>query len=701
MAQAMNEPTGKPVVFSPAHEATMIVPRTPSASSRDCPRTHRRTQPPAACNLHPAASIPDLVERCGPSLLAAGGVPLLVLDSCSLRSSCRADERSVPCAPRRSISALEVQQQLQLQHDALMQGCDALSVEYAEQPLALGADHLWVVVHVCGAGGISVDDELSLKAGDVWACFGNVLLAKRGQQIILCRHAPFAQMINFQCMSDGWDIEFNDSRCAPETWRMQLSQEQACMDSLSGFLSFLMAASSKACEAMGVKGFTGGSQGASLPRWQSSSCAKTNLWATMSAASMWEVVLNGKAMLELQDAESPVVVTSCQKEAAQVLLCGSTEAPASALCQASRIQTPWAYSAPGVYDYSSRSLLREADASAVEIPRIQTPPAPPRFLALEDAEADDEAEVLCEAQLPAGDVALAQDSEGADALAAGDFCDDLPSLLRSPRSKSPRKAHKRQCKAPCPSFMMDAGEAKEVRQRESSLARRYDALDEASAAVASSPTCAFFGMDEGDAQGDAHTCRKRPSSLSWGYDALDFDLSGSQRRGADMDRRVDFDVAEPVKAPESLPPVKGTPSRRTSSRFAARHRATVAAASALAMEYNFNDLNPVESECSSSQQLPFFGQRASVPARHASNIRSRGIARGDAEAGQRPPSAMEMDLRERRHNQAQQQLKHTDDSVMLGSSTSKLPPLFAQQRSTNGASRRSRSVNPLAPRLAW
>lgn len=101
-------------------------------------------------------------------------------------------------------------------------------------------------------------------------------------------------------------------------------------------------------------------------------------------------------------------------------------------------------------------------------------------------------------------------------------------------------------------FRMDAGEKPATWKRESSLARQYDALD----------------ADAWNQINETNTMHGR-------------DVLSSMRALAGC------------KAPAELPPVKGKSSKQAASRFYARHRATMEAASAMAWEADQCDADSV------------------------------------------------------------------------------------------------------------
>merc|ERR1740117_868143 len=114
------------------------------------------------------------------------------------------------------------QQHAPQEHDLVPHTCPQLAwlddEEVLEEALALSdaaadVQPQWAVTSVCGFGNTFIGEEFQVQPGDVWACFGNVLLAKRDQELMLCRNAPFSQMLNFQCFSYGHHIEHNHFCC--------------------------------------------------------------------------------------------------------------------------------------------------------------------------------------------------------------------------------------------------------------------------------------------------------------------------------------------------------------------------------------------------------------------------------------------------------------------------------------------------------
>jgi len=271
-----------------------------------------------------------------------------------------------------------------------------------EESLAVTDGQPWIVVHVCGAGSVLVGDELLLKHGDVWTCFGNVMLARQGQQIMLCRHAAFSQMMNCQSASNGCDIAINDCRCSQEEWCMPVAHEQACMDALAGFLQFVLTATSQVLVQFGVFSCSKSGPSSSLPPWQTP-CLQTNAWVTQSGTKMWDLVLNGKNIMESSPVECGARPIGANNINSTASILPSAVGTAKAL-QLADVQDIHAQVVPMV-QLPSTSGLQTARvygnetawwmAPAVEIPLYQHVPtlvvessdeAAPTLLALEDGE---------------------------------------------------------------------------------------------------------------------------------------------------------------------------------------------------------------------------------------------------------------------------------------------------------------------------
>jgi len=435
----------------------------------------------------------------------------------------------------------------------------------SEKQLVSSDGHEWIVVYVCGAGNFSVGSQLVHQPSDVWTCFGSVMLTRRGQQIMLCRCAAYPQMINVQCASNGREVVIHDCRCSSEDWYMHLSHEQVCMDSLAGFLLFTLTAASQLLAQFGIGECTPSATSSSLPPWQTS-CSQTNLWVSQSGAMMWDVVCKGNNF-----AESRCAGESWPIGNASASYSGKSSDDASmnmsALCDGDMGFQP----------------TRSSEASRMRVP-VQ--------LALMDSEPDAESAVIedigmtsaaggkmpltiCDRRTEKSvsetwtefpKQALSENPKAAEAQISLDIelADAKPAIVT--RMSKPKRTHgrprpqrgstARAQENPCQSFRMDAGEKCDSSKRESSLARHYDALD-ADVWKKSNETSAMHGN-------------------SCGSDVLS-----------------SLDALNGYKAPSDVPPVKGKSCKQAASRFYARHRATMEAASAMGWEADQCDAEPV------------------------------------------------------------------------------------------------------------
>lgn len=222
------------------------------------------------------------------------------------------------------------------------------------------------------------------------------------------------------------------------------------------------------------------------------------------------------------------------------------------------------------------------------------------------------------------------------------------SIPKKPSSKklSSRPRHRRSrpddaCQIPCPSFRMDHGETAGACQRESSLARHYDALDASS-------------CKRRDEMTAIHASRTRDCSLSRSYEALDS-----------------------FTAPVQLPPVKGKTIKGSPSRFSARHRASMAAASVMAWELGSRDTDQIHPHTSASAGL----HRAADSKRRSSDVGKSVVA---------PSSACSLDLDESVPKDFSERSEFTPTHSLpvlrpFAISASKLPRLPSRSQHVNAA----------------
>jgi len=504
-----------------------------------------------------------------------------------------------------------------------------------EEQLVASEGHQWVVIYVCGAGLLSVGSKLLHQPSDIWTCFGNVMLAKRGQQIMLCRCAAYPQMINIQCASNGRDVVIHDSRCSSEDWYMHISHEQVCMDSLAWLLLFMLTAASQVLAQFGFAKCSPSATSSSLPPWQTS-CSQTNQWVSQSGARMWDVVFNGKEISE-SHCEDCSYLTDDANSSYSCKGSDSANLTLSALCggdmsseprctlEASRMGGPVQLALDKEPDRES-VVIQDIDLSSVarNMPLIlhdhQMQLAPE--IAISDARTEIQKQVLME---------HTEAEEARVSLHAQLSDPELPSTPRKltskrtssrPRPQRGSKVHAHQ--SSFESFRMDAGEKSCTRKRESSLARHYDALD-------------------ADVWKQCDDPRARQSNT------LD-DLDG-------------------FKAPADLPPVKGKTSKQTASRFYARHRAAMEAASVMAWEPEHFDMNQVHT--------------CTTPSAVERSNDSESWSFNSKRVGASPASAMSLDLDAGmpKNSSAVPEFTATCCLRPFAISTAKLPSLLPQKSS--------------------
>eukprot|EP00930_Biecheleria_cincta_P026476 TRINITY_DN1865_c0_g1_i1.p1 TRINITY_DN1865_c0_g1~~TRINITY_DN1865_c0_g1_i1.p1 ORF type:complete len:662 (-),score=85.52 TRINITY_DN1865_c0_g1_i1:376-2307(-) len=547
MADLLIAPVGEPIVLGPVRSG--IATQKPSSCkdvvpwSSSSPGSHE----PEHYYLHPAARV-----QCGRE---AGALPVSFADFDESRSS--------SMGPFWSSSSTSVPLIQLVDDDDMDDHCPVvawqdttadheLEIEFpndapSEEQLSLSDGHRWIVVYVCGAGTLSVGSQLTHRPSDVWTCFGNVMLAKRGQQIMLCRCAAYPQMINVQCASNGRDVVIHDCRCSSEEWYMHISHEQVCMDSLAGFLLFMLTAASQLLAQFGIAECIPSATSSSVPSWQTS-CSQTDQWVSQSGARMWDVVFNGKCFTESRSEGGSCLIgdTSASYTGKSTDDVGVTM---SALCDG---------------DMSSQPL-RSSDASSTRVP-VQ--------LALMDSEPDEESAVIEDVGMTSG--AKKMSSTRCDhrtEKAVSETQTALAEHLKPAEPQMPMDIQLSDAKPP-------TAPRKPTSKRTSSRPRPQPG----STVQAQENQCQSFRMDAGE----RCASRKRESSLARHYDALHADAwkrcnetSAMQSKSFESDVRSSLDVC---KAPADLPPVKGKTCRQPASRLYARHRASMEAASAMACE---------------------------------------------------------------------------------------------------------------------
>lgn len=683
----LNQPAGEPVALAPTHAGNpagelaanlTIVPWTPGAAVSE-----QGTSSTERYHLHPAANMPLWMPdvQCCPPLIEEQ--PLLVRSaSCSGVSK----SRHIPMLPIGGMSSTcsaESQQtepvlawqssvevpEMRMAHSSLLPFEDSLE-GFAGQP--------WIVVIVCGSGCMAVGDEVQIAAGDVWACFGNVMLAKRQQQIVLCRHAPYSQMMNIQCACNGWEIAVSDFRCSPEGWCVPIDREQACMNALAGFLQFMLAAGSQLLAQLGITGCATGIESSSLPSWQTS-CLQTNTWVTQSGAKMWDVVLSGKNdfspswasgnhLLDTvpknkNSSATRLTPVGCDDEAnvhSETLALEDVEPD----MESEMIENPgWVARAKLPIESHPQMevmpLIQLPESLVIEMPfhheilleSLGSSTGTSAQLALEDGQPDVESDET----KAASSVEVERCSK--------DVCKPV-SVPAKPIQKKPKRPAVRQgrrdkaSRTKCQSFRMDAGEADVGRQRESSLARGYDALE----------------ADWRPPGKDTDAVRTRAT--------CDYSLSRS------------CDASDDLKAPKELPPVRCTTPMQTTSRFSARHRAAMAAASAMAWEVG-----------SRETKVPELRSDTPVVNRPAPEVR---LSRSPSRVQSYMPtsSAMAFDLEGHIACSTSTSSQAAPSRALplltpFGISASKLPPVPMQRKSQNIAAWRVPvHRNPVVKRLA-
>ncbi|CAE7284925.1 unnamed protein product [Symbiodinium sp. CCMP2456] len=181
-----------------------------------------------------------------------------------------------------------------LQHSALLHQHDLSNL--------VGGAQAWVATAICGSGHFRVGDEFHPSPGDVWACVGNVVLLQREQQVVLCRHAPFPQMVRVQyfCNRLKTPGDCQQYSCPVAQWQVPLLQEQAFMDSLASFLDCRLAAVARSVVQPGVTYSSSGICSSSLHIWQDA-CPQSYCASLTTAANMWKAVITGSSSGALLD----------------------------------------------------------------------------------------------------------------------------------------------------------------------------------------------------------------------------------------------------------------------------------------------------------------------------------------------------------------------------------------------------------------
>eukprot|EP00434_Breviolum_minutum_P045290 symbB.v1.2.040573.t1/scaffold7344.1/size11809/1 len=158
--------------------------------------------------------------------------------------------------------------------------------------MAVTGEPSWRVAAMCGSGGsVLVGEEFHPELGDVVACVGNVMLLKRGQQVLLCRYPAYAQMVRVQYFCNRLKSE-GDCQQFSSDWQVPLRQEEAFMDSLASFLDCRLAAAARSLMHPGVSYSSSGLQSSSLHLWQDA-CPQSYVASLTTAANMWKAVING------------------------------------------------------------------------------------------------------------------------------------------------------------------------------------------------------------------------------------------------------------------------------------------------------------------------------------------------------------------------------------------------------------------------
>jgi len=643
MANLLIEPIGKPIVLGPPARAAQrcadIVPWTSSSSSMK----QESQDSPIHYHLHPAARLEcghESQASRGPFKTSTRAPPLELLDHADLENHC-------PVLAWQDNTATD-ELDLTFPNDVP-----------AEEQIEASSGHQWIVVYVCGTGSHSVGSKLIHQQSDVWTCFGNVMLAKRGQQIMLCRCAAYPQMINIQCASNGCEVVIHDCRCSSEDWCMHLSHEQVCMDSLAGFLLFMLTAASQLLAQFGVAGCPPGATSSSLPPWETS-CPETNQWVSQSGARMWDVVFNGKIVMESHCA-------------------GTGACPIGDGCHSKSSDT------------KATTMFEICDGdSSFQPTHMSEACRSPVPLALMDGEPDVESAVIQDVEITRktplalcdrpSQLASENAASEAQLCLNAEFSNSKPaSIPRKPTSKRassrprPQRVHTQQNS--CQTFCMDAGESCGARTRESSLACHYDALD--ADTYTQQNSCQSFRMDAGEKRG----ARKRESSLAYHYDALDVDAwqqfnGRSEVRSDICDTGVatrSLDAFNAFKAPADLPPVKGKTFKQTASRFYARHRATMQAASVLNWE---------QDQCGGDQvstcMTPSFGAKRPTDIESYSSPKEFGVPGASA-------MALDLDAAMSKNVSAAPEFMPSRSLRPFAISTAKLPSLVPRKGSKAAA----------------
>jgi hypothetical protein len=389
----------------------------------------------------------------------------------------------------------------------------------------------WMVVFTCDVGDISVGDAFLVQLGDVWACYGNVILARRENQLVLCRHKPFLQMLNFQVFSDGEYAERNSFWCPPENCCIPLDEEQAFMDILAGSLQFMLAAASTWGTKSQLHNSTADLRHAPIPVWQTA-CSHANLWACTSAAKMWDMVRNG--CLTRKGNSAQLLENACD----------------------------WQPSLLALHDLEPDE---ESETIQEGRPCIGIATCPENaFLAIEDGETDEEPAVIEEANCPEEAKVLGQLRLPTEVVIPAKPTTTKVSVRPHRRSSRPDKVQT----TSFPRYDMDTGDGRVCRHRDSSLARIYDALDSALPPTRETRMTSSGKILNAKLFSKREATTNRESSLARNYDALD-----------------NFHVSS------ELPPLKGIPTQRlaplaSSRTFSGAYDSCATARSAVALDLN-------------------------------------------------------------------------------------------------------------------
>ncbi|CAJ1403667.1 unnamed protein product [Effrenium voratum] len=177
----------------------------------------------------------------------------------------------------------------QLRHDLALRSPSSGSGSF----LALPGGASWRVAALCGSSPVLIGDEFHPEQGDVVACVGNVMLLKRGQQLLLCRYPAYSQMIRVQYFCNRLKSQSDCPQLSfMADWQVPLRQEESFMDSLASFLDCRLAAAARSVMHPGVMYSSSGLQSSSLNLWQDA-CPQSYCASLTTAANMWKAVVSG------------------------------------------------------------------------------------------------------------------------------------------------------------------------------------------------------------------------------------------------------------------------------------------------------------------------------------------------------------------------------------------------------------------------